>query len=824
MTSGRRVLKYVLYQTVPAISDSAGHIRQCRPYQTVLAISDSAGHIRQCRPYQTVPAISEVPAISDSADYNGQCRPYPAISDSAGYIRQCRLYQTVPAISDSACHIRQCRLYQTVPAISDSAGHIRQCRPYQTVPAISEVPAISDSVDYNGQCRPYPAIADSAGYIRQCRLYRTVSTISDSAGHIRPYQTVPAISDSAGYIGQCRLYRTVPAISDSAGYIRQCRPYQTVPAISDSAGHIRQCRLYQTVPAISDSAGHIRQFRLYQTVPAISDSAGYIRQCRPYQTVPTISDSAGHIRPYQTVPAISEVPAISDSAGHIRQCRLYQTVPALERYEVSDLDSSLDSDPVTPSDNMALSEPRGQRVTPVMTTDCAGDVTTSSAKNVNSAHLTDVYINNNSAISGVKHDSVYLIANAQYSVESSNRTCVNYNHDNTSGMGTSYSISKNDTGRAVSKDHRTFVNVGTLSVRSILAAEKIHRSKDDMTDPSEFAGVVASIEHDNALGTSKIPRTMYASDSTTEARRRNFSSSSLPVNLMTATIEEVDDADQSGAPPVSYSGQRSYSYSGTGTPSPKVPSRALRREAHVPSLNSPPRSKRPAPLVQGLVKSPSDHTNKVGNLKDLDIVGESFESRYPWQKDVAIQCYLQNDCPCHPNLHRAMSGPAMYTYFRSLSLSSNSPTSSPPLTARRPPFQAYGRSSSHSDLMHHYIGSGSISDMPPTHLYQRHAALSRSNSNITPNGLDASVLAASYNNNSSKRTNFWRRPRPSSMGAVENIRYQHELTKFRELHNLRRDRKSDPQLVVSPGCRRRMPEESGSISDLESILENPSDR
>lgn len=55
-------------------------------------------------------------------------------------------------------------------------------------------------------------------------------------------------------------------------------------------------------------------------------------------------------------------------------------------------------------------------------------------------------------------------------------------------------------------------------------------------------------------------------------------------------------------------------------------------------------------------------------------------------------------------------------------------------------------------------------------------------------------------------------------------RYQHELTKFRELHNLRRDRKSDPQLVVSPGCRRRVAEDSGSISDLESILENPSDR
>lgn len=238
---------------------------------------------------------------------------------------------------------------------------------------------------------------------------------------------------------------------------------------------------------------------------------------------------------------------------------------------------------------------------------------------------------------------------------------------------------------------------------------------------------------------------------------------------MTATIEEVDDGDYTRAPPAGYSSQRSYSYSGTGSPSPKVPIRALRREARVPSLNSPPRTRRPGPLV-GLDRSLSDHTTRVGHLKDLDIVGESFDSRYPWQKDVAIQCYLQNDCPCHPYLHRAMSGPAMYTYFRSLSLSSNSPASSPPHTTRRPALHTYGRSSSHSDLIQQHSAYGSAPDLPPGHMYQRHCVLSRSNSTTTPNCFDATVLAGTAYCNSSKRANFWRRPRPSSMGAVENIR------------------------------------------------------
>ncbi|XP_059179497.1 uncharacterized protein LOC131958456 [Physella acuta] len=362
-----------------------------------------------------------------------------------------------------------------------------------------------------------------------------------------------------------------------------------------------------------------------------------------------------------------------------------------------------------------------------------------------------------------------------------------------------------------------------FSVKSILSNKNQAfcdvRSCGD--SPTAVAGIVCDVVNSHIHTEADVcgRQSGYVMEST-ESRRRNFSSSSLPLSLMSSTIEEVDDGDNHVTLANAYSSQRSHSYGGTATPTAKVPFRALRREARVPSLGSPPRARRPGPLT-GLVRSASDNTNKVARLRDVDIVGESFESRYPWQRDVGVQCYMPEDTDFHPNLQRAMSGPAMYTYFRSLSMTSNSPASSPPQTLRRSTIQNHTRSCSQSDLIPQYAPYSETT----SHMYQRRAPLNRSNSvNTAVNGSDASGTFSF----SVKRANFWRRPRPNSMGAVENIRYQHELTKFRELHNTRRDRKSDPQLVLSPGGRRRValgyPDESGSVSDLESILENPGDR
>ncbi|CAL1543579.1 unnamed protein product, partial [Lymnaea stagnalis] len=412
--------------------------------------------------------------------------------------------------------------------------------------------------------------------------------------------------------------------------------------------------------------------------------------------------------------------------------------------------------------------------------------------------------------------------------------------NNNNNMGTNYSYYKNDDDNTVAANRSlcsTPVALEKLSVKSILSNRK--HNANDVTSRSHSYGdsptavadaechVVGSHPHIEAGPFHRSGQVMKSGDNT-ETRRRNYSSSSLPLSLMTATIEEVDDGEYAAMTPNAYNSQRSHSYSGTATPSTKVPFRALRREARVSSLGSPPRTRRPGPLV-GLVRSASDNTAHVSRLRDVDIVGESSERRFPWQRDIGVQCHMAEEPSIHPHLQRAMSGPAMYTYFRSLSLSSNSPASSPPQPPRRPSLHRYNRSCSHSDLVHQHPVYSNTGEPPPQQsVFQRHPGLNRSNSSNSSN-INSSVLngfEATYNN--SKRANFWRRPRPSSLGAVENIRYQHELTKFRELHNSRRDRKSDPQLVLSPGGRRRtgvgFPDETGSVSDLESILENPGDR
>ena len=244
------------------------------------------------------------------------------------------------------------------------------------------------------------------------------------------------------------------------------------------------------------------------------------------------------------------------------------------------------------------------------------------------------------------------------------------------------------------------------------------------------------------------------STSSMERRRRNFSSSSLPLSLMTThTIEEVDDTEESlsgtrneenhaqrGLPGdrvqqqqnQQQQQQRSNSYGGSIAPrTPRIPLRVLRREARVPSMGSPPRYHLPSCTsascpaccdtspgsrgaadssnITGIINTPnSNNTSPCDSgppseadttLSDVDIVGESFTSRYPWQRDVGIQCFMSQDSGLKSfsssdyklqyshqcRLQRATSGP---TYFRSLSASSSntcySPCSSPPVVPGTP--------------------------------------------------------------------------------------------------------------------------------------------
>ncbi|GFS16860.1 hypothetical protein ElyMa_003224700 [Elysia marginata] len=358
-----------------------------------------------------------------------------------------------------------------------------------------------------------------------------------------------------------------------------------------------------------------------------------------------------------------------------------------------------------------------------------------------------------------------------------------------------------------------------------------------------------------------------------ERRRRNFSSSSLPLSLMTThTIEEVDDTEETTSitggvqktdikqnkPPFEplnpqqrqYANphqQRSNSYGGSISPrAPRIPLRVLRREARVPSMGSPPRSHHvpsctstscPACSDNSPVATDQNNVAGTGNanlnnssntspcnsgppseadttLSDVDIVGESFSSRYPWQRDVGIQCFMPTDVSLksltsadyrlqysqYGRLHRAAPGPG---FFRSLSASSNnasgcSPCSSPPLVPGTPQHRLY-LSQRYSDNL---PGSANISPSDQSYQHQmsqgnvqetglpfeasaqgqpRHKPPLYRSQTASPVTAGCAVAAQQdmVNNAgspsqgspfSTRRANFKRRPRPSSMGAVENIR------------------------------------------------------
>ena len=147
-----------------------------------------------------------------------------------------------------------------------------------------------------------------------------------------------------------------------------------------------------------------------------------------------------------------------------------------------------------------------------------------------------------------------------------------------------------------------------------------------------------------------------------------------------------------------------------------------------------------------------DHLDKV------DIVGESFDARFPWQRDVSTQCNIP------------------FLYRTSTTSSRNSCAS---------------------------CASEDSVDTPTP-------SVRCSNS--------PEVVIR-------KKTSAFRQKRPHSIGCMDNMIYEAEMERLREL-NSRRVRHSEPFVQNSAGLyRKRVPllsqEDLESVSDLESILENP---
>ena len=147
-----------------------------------------------------------------------------------------------------------------------------------------------------------------------------------------------------------------------------------------------------------------------------------------------------------------------------------------------------------------------------------------------------------------------------------------------------------------------------------------------------------------------------------------------------------------------------------------------------------------------------DHLDKV------DIVGESFEARFPWQRDVSTQCNIS------------------FLYRTSTSSSRNSCAS--------------------------FASEDSIDTPTP--------------SVRSPNSPEVVIR---------KKTSAFRQKRPHSIGCMDNMIYEAEMERLREM-NSRRVRHSEPFIQNSAGLyRKRVPllsqEDMESVSDLESILENP---
>ena len=154
-----------------------------------------------------------------------------------------------------------------------------------------------------------------------------------------------------------------------------------------------------------------------------------------------------------------------------------------------------------------------------------------------------------------------------------------------------------------------------------------------------------------------------------------------------------------------------------------------------------------------LKRSQSDNSSDVSQYRKWDIIGDTFDAKFPWQRDVSVQCNINQE---------------------------DGNTRQGSCDGREDPY--------HSQLI-------------PVCLRNERPCL---------------------------RT---RSQRPTSLGHVDNYKYNCELSRFRESY-CERTRKSDPSIMFSfhspPQSRKRMPmvlsDDTGSVSDLESIMENPDNR
>lgn len=169
----------------------------------------------------------------------------------------------------------------------------------------------------------------------------------------------------------------------------------------------------------------------------------------------------------------------------------------------------------------------------------------------------------------------------------------------------------------------------------------------------------------------------------------------------------------------------------------------------------------------------NDEDNEEHTLVHMDIVGESYEARYPWQRDISTQCDLSG-------------------YRNSVSSGSSGSDWS-------------NYTAANNQNCSNYV-----------------------NANCVTSGTNPARRQSS--DNIRKRHHVFRTRRPRSMTCLEsNTLYTSNSDMYPSDTNLnhRRGRtSSDPSIQNLPN-RKRMPllvaDDPGSVSDLESILENPHD-
>ena len=159
------------------------------------------------------------------------------------------------------------------------------------------------------------------------------------------------------------------------------------------------------------------------------------------------------------------------------------------------------------------------------------------------------------------------------------------------------------------------------------------------------------------------------------------------------------------------------------------------------------------------------------DLCQVDIVGESFEARFPWQRDISTQCDI--------------------------------------------PGERCSVSSSCS-------GSGGSDGSYHLHNLQNCSNYINDDRNTSPR--------RASNDSIRRRHNMFKNRRPRSMTSLESHLRSSDM--YRSDTNInysgKQARTSSDPTALSNGNRKRMPllvaDDPGSVSDLESIMENPNDR